>query len=97
MLMWGDFPSGEVDKNSHDNGGSQVQFPVWEDLTCSGATKPLLHNCGARGLQLAEAHAACARGQERNRNGKLMSLNGGWTTLTAARERPRSATKTQHG
>lgn len=59
-MLWGNFPSGEVDKNSHDNGGTQIQFLVWEDFTCSGATKLLPHDCGARGLQPTEAGAPTA-------------------------------------
>lgn len=25
--------------------GTLVQFLLWEDFTCCGATKPVLHNC----------------------------------------------------
>ena len=39
-----DFPGGAVVKNPPANAGTWVRALVWEDPTCSGATKSVRHN-----------------------------------------------------
>ena len=40
---WG-FPGGSVVKNLPANAGDRVRLLIWEDSTCSGATKAKHHN-----------------------------------------------------
>ena len=47
-----DFPRGPVVKSPPADAGDVVQSPVWEDPTCSGATKPVHLGYWARGLHL---------------------------------------------
>ena len=39
-----DFPGGPVVKNPPANAGDTGSTLVWEDFTCSRATKPMHHN-----------------------------------------------------
>ena len=59
-MSWG-FPDGVVVKNLLPTQGTRVQDLVWEDLTCSGAAKPVRHNYWTWALEPANhnwwAHA----------------------------------------
>ena len=39
-----DFPGGTMNRNPPTNSGTWVWSPVWEDLTCFRATKPVHHS-----------------------------------------------------
>ena len=89
--------------------GTQVRALVWEDPTCRGATKPVRHNYWACTLEPA-SHNYWAREPQllkpmrlepmlRNKrshlNEKPVHRNKEQPLLTAARESPHAATKTQ--
>ena len=44
QILTTDFPGGSVTKNLPANIGNRGSIPGLEDLTCRGATKPVLHN-----------------------------------------------------
>ena len=77
--------------------GTRVRALVREDPTCRGATKPVRHNYWAHEPQLLKP--ACLEPMLRNKrshhNEKPAHRNEEWPRLTATRESPRAATKTQ--
>ena len=77
--------------------GIQVRALVREDPTCRGATKPVRHNYWAHMLQLLKP--VCLEpvlcNKRNHRNEKPTHRNEEWPPLTATRESPRVATKTQ--
>ena len=78
--------------------GAWVQALVLEDPTCRRATKPVRHNYWDRMPQLLKP--ACLEPMLHNKrshcNEKPVHLNEEEPPLTAARESPRAAMKTQH-
>ena len=69
--------------------GTRVQALVWEDLTCSESTKPIPHNYWVCALEpTSHNYWACvprARAPQQEK-----------PSLSATRESPHAATKTQH-
>ena len=69
--------------------GTQVQSLVWEDPTCCGATKPMRRSYGA--------HVRWSPGSTREATVvRSTSTTRERVPLTATRESPRVAAKTQH-
>ena len=90
--------------------GTRVQALVREDPTCRGATEPVRHNYWACALEPV-SHNYWARvpqllkparlepvlhNKRRHHNEKPAHCNEEQPPLTATRESPRAATKTQH-
>ena len=72
--------------------GTKFQSLVWEDPTRHGATKPMRHNYWAHAPQLLSPHATTTEG----RMPRARVPQQEKTPLTATRESPRAAMKTQH-
>ena len=89
--------------------GTWVRALVWEDPTCRRAIKPVRHNYWACALEpTCHNYWACVpqllkpvhlepvlRSKRSHRNEKPAHRNKEWPPLTAARESPRAAVKTQ--
>ena len=77
--------------------GTRVRALVREDPTCRGATKPVRHNCSALVPQLLKpAHLESVLHNKRSHlNEKPVHRNKEQPPLTATRESPHAATKTQ--
>ena len=77
--------------------GARVWSLVWEDPTCHGAAKPVRHNYWAHVPQLLKpTHLEPMLHNKRShRNEKLAHHNEEQPPLTATRESPHTATKTQ--
>ena len=75
--------------------GTRVQALVWEDPTCSGATRPVSHNywACASGACAPQREAAITRGRD---NERPAHRGESWPPLAATRESPCTETKTQH-
>ena len=76
---------------------TQVRAWIREDPTCRGATKPVRHNYWSPHATSPEAHAptACALQQEKPVQWEARAPQCRVAPLTATRESPRAATKTQ--
>ena len=66
-----------------------VPFLIQEDPTCWGATKPVCHNYWAQALE----PVLCNKGSHWNE--KPMHCKEEWPLLSATKEKPRAAIKTQ--